>query len=110
LPGLLAAMSAADVADEVEQAFCLLALVLAVARLDPRDSRLEAVAARLLALESGIATTGYARPEHGFLIGASFHDLRASVWREQIDGALESVATSPAAPQLARLVAKLSSE
>ncbi|HEU4419600.1 MAG TPA: hypothetical protein VFT55_11720, partial [Planctomycetota bacterium] len=105
LPGLLSALlDPAAERDTTEAAFCVLALLLVTAQLDGRDPRLEAMAARLRALDVELAELSHPHPEHGFVLGATFFDQRVRTWQRLVRETLARVPFDATTPALAEVV------
>jgi len=84
-----------------------LALLIVTARLDAGDSRLDPLAAHLLAMEAPQAQHGYPRPEHGFVLGATFFDQRVDVWKRLVRESLASLSVPADMLSLAEVVRRL---
>ncbi len=109
--GLAVAIAlAVDPADELAL-FAWLGVLLGAAHLDPVDARLPALARDLESMESGFAAEGYSRPDHGWLLGTTFFDLRHGLWRRLAARTLgPAVAAQPDADALALVAALLEGE
>lgn len=107
LPGLLVPFADVPAGGEPLPALATLALLLVTARLDAGDARLEVLASHLLALEAPLQQSGYAHPEHGFVVGASHFDQRVQLWPPLIREALATRSARASMPALADVARRL---